>query len=240
MLNLMKVERFKMLRFIPYYFCLALLFFNLGELFIKGLKPNFIEYWGYSCMHDGFIDSIQDCAMYFLFGMLITWYAGIDFNRRTINGGIVTGTGRLKLVLSKILASCILIFIFHLVEVVGTCIVFGKQFGFSSEGFGFRDVLWLVVAFLQLATYVSFLVMITFLCSNVYSAIFMGVIVSTVGGNVLRNFLEGNYIYEHSFFCLAKSSENSDLIPCAICAIIMSVIFVAITVIYFKKKDVAN
>ena len=240
MINQMKVEKFKMLRFIPYYFCLAFILYNFIGPLIHGLKPSFYEYWGYSCMHDGYVDSIQDCAMYFLWGMLIAWFVGIDFNRRTIHGTIVTGNNRTKIILCKILASCILIYIFHLLDVIGSCIIFGKHFGFSFDGFGFRDILWLVVVLIQLAAVVSFFVLITFIFKNVYSALFTSVFISAVGGNVLRNFFEGNFIYEHSFFCLAKSSENSDLIPCAICAIIAFVVFFIGTVYIFKKSDVDN
>ena len=86
----------------------------------------------------------------------------------------------------------------------------------------------------------AFYLFITVVCGNVYTSLFACVAVSALGGNVLRNYLGGNFVYEHSFFCLAKSSSASDLIPCAVCAIISTVILVVVASLIFKKKDVAN
>ena len=88
--------------------------------------------------------------------------------------------------------------------------------------------------------YNSFFVLVSFICENVYASTIIGVVVSTIGGNILRNYLNGNYIYEHSFFCFAKSSANSDLIPCALCAIIAFVLLFGVTVGVFNKRDISN
>lgn len=240
MLNVFKVENFKMRKFTPFYVCMIVLVILIVGMVFKGLKQEVIDYCGYSCMHDGFVDSVQDCSLSFLFGMLISWYVGIDFTNRTIHRHIVTGVKRWKIVISEILATSVLTTIFHLTLVIGTVIQYGKFFGFTTEGFGISDLAWLGTILLQFAAYNSFFVLVAFLCENVYASTIIGVVVSSIGGNILRNFLRGNYIYEHSFFCFAKSSSSSDLIPCVICAIISIAVLFGITVIVFNKRDISS
>ena len=240
MFNLMRIESFKLKRFTPFYVSLLFLGFVLVELLVKGLNPNAVAYWGYTCMHDGFVDGVQDCSLAFLFGMLIAWYVGIDFTERTIHRALTTGTKRWMIVVAKIMATSILTLIMHLLLILEDVIVYGRTFGFSLDGFVPRDLLWLGVVVLQLIAYNAFFVLISVICGNVYSALFACVAVSAICGNILRNFFTGFYVYEHSFFCFAKSSQNSDLIPCAICAIIALVILVAVTIVVFNKRDVAN
>jgi len=240
MFNLMRIESFKLKRFTPFYVSLLFVAVMLVEMLVKGLNPNAVAYWGYSCMHDGFVEGVQDCSLAFLFGMLIAWYVGIDFTERTLHRALTTGTKRWMIVVTKIMATSILTLIIHLLLILVDVIAYGKSFGFSLEGFNPRDLLWLGVVVLQLIAYNAFFVLISVICGNVYSALFACVAVSAICGNVLRNFFTGFYVYEHSFFCFAKSSQNSDLIPCAICAIIALVILVAVTIVVFNKRDVAN
>lgn len=240
MLNVFKVERYKMKKFTPFHVCIIVMIILIIDMIRKGLNQEAIDYWGHSCMHDGFIDSVQDCSFAFLFGMLISWYVGIDFTNRTIHRHIVTGVKRWKIVLSEIIATSVLTTIFHLVLVIGTMLQYGRQFGFSTEGFGMSDLAWLGVVLLQFVAYNSFFVLVAFLCENVFASTIIGVVVSTLGGNILRNYLKGNYIYEHSFFCFAKSATSSDLIPCAICAIITFAVLFGINVFVFNKRDISN
>ena len=237
MFNLLKIENFKLRRFIPFYVSLA--FFVALEIYGMidgGLSQMYFNY--FHNMHDGFAEGVQDCSLSFLYGMLIAWFVGIDFSQRTVHIALVTGNKRLNVVISKLIASTIITTVFHICLIISDLIIFGRAYGFSLEGFCSRDLLWFGVILLQFIAYNSFFVLVTFVCGNVYSATIISVIVASVGGNILRNFLGGNFIYEHSFFCFAKSSQNSDLIPCALCAIMFIVIFVTATVAVFKKKDV--
>ena len=240
MLNVFKVERYKMKKFTPFYTCLFILIVLVVDMITHGVKQAALDYYGYTNMHGGFIDSVQDCSFAFIYGMLISWYVGMDFTNRTIHRHIVTGVKRWKIVLSEILATSVLTTIFHLVLVVGTMLQYGKQLGFSFEDFGISDLAWLGTVLLQFTAYNSFFVLIAFLCENVFASTIIGVVVSTIGGNILRNYLNGNYIYEHSFFCFAKSAAGSDLIPCAICAIIAFIILFGITVTVFNKRDISS
>ena len=192
----------------------------------------------YSCMYDGFKEGVQDCSFAFLWGMLISWYVGIDFANRTVHRSIVTGSSRAVIVVSRLIATSVMTILFHIVTVIGEVIMYGFQYGVSFDGFNARDVLWALVVFLQLIAFNAFFVLITYICGNVYSALVTSVVIATIGGNVLRNFLGGNAIYEHSFFCFAKSSAAADLIPCAICAIIAILVLSVASIMIFKRKDV--
>ena len=240
MLNLLKIEGYKLRRFKPFYFSLALMVLMGIEGAHTGLKQAYIDYWGVGTMHDGFIDSVQDCSFAFLIGMLIAWYIGLDFTNRTIHRSIVTGGKRWMVVVSRIMTTSLMTFIFHLFLIGSQMATFGKSFGYSLEGFCMQDLVWLGVIALQLIALNAFYALITIICGNVYTALFACVITAAIGGNILRNVFVGNTIYEHSFFCFAKSASSSDLIPCAICAIIAFVILVGITSVYFNKKDVSN
>ncbi|MCR5226930.1 MAG: hypothetical protein K6E27_06945 [Eubacterium sp.] len=240
MLNLLKIEGYKLRRFKPFYFSLALMVALGIEGACTGLKQAYIDYWGVGTMHDGFIDSVQDCSFAFLIGMLIAWYVGLDFTNRTVHRSIVTGGKRWMVVVSRIMATSLMTFIFHLFLIGSQLATFGKSFGYSFEGFCMQDLVWLGVVALQLIALNAFYTLITVICGNVYTALFACVVTALVGGNILRNVFAGNTIYEHSFFCFAKSASASDLIPCAICAIIAFAIIVGITSVYFNKKDVSN
>lgn len=238
MINLLKIERFKMKRFLPFYISVLVTLFVWVPMMVVGFKPELKAY--FTCMHDGYTETVQDCSLAFLWGMLIAWYAGIDFTNRTIHNSIVTGGNRWKIVLSRLFATTVITIIFHIIDIICQVILYGRVYGYSFEGFCLRDILWFLVVCLQLVAFNAFFLLITYICGSVYSALFASVTVSAIGGNILRNVFVGNYIYEHSFFCLAKSSANSDLIPCAICAIIMAAILVVATIVYFNKKDVSN
>ena len=237
MLNQLKVERYKMWRFTPVYVCMLFYLFTMIFMALQGgLTPQARIY--YHSMYDGFKEGVQDCSFAFLWGMLIAWYVGIDFANRTVHRALVTGASRTAIVVSRLMATCVLTILFHIVTIIGEVFLYGIEYGFSFDGFNKRDILWFLVVCLQLITFNAFFALITFICGNVYSALVSCVLISTIGGNILRNFLHGNRIYEHSFFCLAKSSGSSDLILCAICAIIFTVIFVTASILIFKRKDV--
>ncbi len=240
MLNLLKIEGYKLRRFKPFYFCLAMMVVLGIDGACTGLKQAYIDAIGVGTMHDGFVATVQDCSFAFLIGMLIAWYVGLDFTNRTIHRSIVTGGKRWMVVVSRILATSLMTFIFHLFVIGSQLATFGKSFGYSLEGFCMSDLVWLGVVALQLIALNAFYTLITVICGNVYTALFACVVTSFIGGNILRNVFVGNTIYEHSFFCFAKSASASDLIPCAICAIIAIVALVGITSVYFKKKDVLN
>ena len=240
MLNLFKIERYKMRRFTPFYASMGFLVFLVIYDLIVGIKQSYIDAFPNGRMYDGFKDGISDLSFSFLIGMLIAWYVGIDFTNRTLHRVIVTGNQRWKIVISQLMATSILTTIFHLGLAVETTIQYGRGFGYSFDGFNSKDIVWIAVVILQIMAMNAFYIMISYICGNVYTALFACVSVSLIGGNILRNVFRGNYIYEHSLFCLAKSSANSDLIPCAICAIIAIVVFVTVTIILFNKRDVTN
>ena len=240
MLNLFKIERYKMRRFTPFYASMGFLVFLVIYDLIMGLKQSYIDAFPNGSMYDGFRDGVTDCSFSFLLGMLIAWYVGIDFTNRTLHRVIVTGNKRWMTVVSQLIATSVLTIIFHLGLVVETVIQYGSGFGYSFDGFNKKDIAWVAVLILQLIAMNAFYLLITYICGNVYTALFACVSVSLIGGNILRNVFRGKFIYEHSFFCFAKSSANSDLIPCAICAIIAIVVCVTATIIIFNKKDISN
>lgn len=240
MFNLLKIERHKIIRFIPLYVCLAIIFLMFLDWSAKGLTDDYVEMYGTLAMHDGFTEGIQDCSFSFMYGMLIAWFIGIDFTNRTVHKAIVTGNSRWKIVVAKLISTSVVVMVLHFVTAVLEMLVYGKQFGFSFDGFSVKDVAWVGVIVLQLIAYNAFYEMITIICGSVYTALFACITVAALAGNVLRNYLNGNFIYEHSFFCLAKSSSASDLIPCAVCAIIATALLVAASSIIFRKRDVAN
>ena len=240
MLNLLRIERRKIVRFIPLYVSLAIMFLMWIDMLFRGLKTDFVEMYGPFNMHDGFGEGLQDCSFSFLYGMLIAWFIGIDFTNRTIHKAIVTGNSRWKIVVAKLISTSVMIMIFHFISATLETILYGKYFGFSFDGFSAKDLAWIGVIMLQLIAYNAFYELVTIICGNVYIALFASITTAAVLGNVLRNFLGGNFIYEHSFFCLAKSSSAADLIPCAVCAIIAAVLLVLASSFIFKKRDVAN
>ena len=91
MLNLFKIERYKMRRFTPFYASMGFLVFLVIYDLIVGIKQSYIDAFPNGRMYDGFKDGISDLSFSFLIGMLIAWYVGIDFTNRTLHRVIVTG-----------------------------------------------------------------------------------------------------------------------------------------------------
>ena len=238
MINQLKVEQYKMWRFLPFYLCILFSLLIFAGALIHGYSPEFLRITGYTRMSDGFIEGVQDCSYAFLWGLMVSWYVGIDFTGRTIHRAVVTGNSRWSIILSRYLSVSVLVLLFHVIVILQTILSFGKQFGVSFEGFRPEYLLWFGVVCLQILAFTAFFSMISFLMANVYLALFTAVPIALLGGNILRNFLGGNYIYEHSFFCLAKSCEISDLAPCAICAIIAIVVFLVATIVIVNRKDI--
>ena len=236
MFNQLKIERFRMMRFKPLYVSILIFLVIIVYGIAEGMRPEFIA--AHTCMYEGFADSIQDCSLAFLYGMLISWYVGIDFSNRTIHRSLTTGNSRRAIVLSRLISTSIIVFIFHIIQIIAQTANYAVIYGISFEGFSPKDILWFLVVCLQLVAFDAFFILITIICGNVYSALFACVTLSAIGGNILRNVFRGNFIYEHSFFCLAKSSSYTDLIPCALCAVVFIILLVAGTVIFFEKKDV--
>ena len=237
MYNQLKIENYKLWRFTPLYACTLFYIFTAVIMILRGgMTPLAASY--YHCMYDGFKEGVQDCSFAFMWGMLIAWYVGIDFANRTIHRSIVTGSSRAAIVVSRLIVTSVMTILFHIVTFIGETVMYGFQYGVSFDGFNAGDILWILVVFLQLIAFNAFFVLITYICGNVYSALVASVLIATIGGNVLRNFLNGNFIYEHSFFCLAKSGAAADLIPCAICAIIAIPALTIASIMIFKRKDV--
>ncbi|MBQ5311986.1 MAG: hypothetical protein ILP19_08110 [Oscillospiraceae bacterium] len=236
MVNQLKIESFRLKRFKPLYVSLLIFLTVMVYGMIEGMRPAFIE--AHSCMYEGFADSIQDCSFAFLYGMLISWFVGIDFSNRTIHRSLTTGTGRRDIVLSRLVATSVIVIFFHIIQIVAQTANYALIYGVSFEGFGLHDLLWFLVVCIQLVAFTAFFILITIICGNVYSALFASVTVSAIGGNILRNVFRGNFIYEHSFFCLAKTNTSYDLIPCAVCGIIFIILLVTGTVILFNRRDV--
>lgn len=237
MYNQLKIENYKMWRFTPLYGCMLFYLFSVLYVILgRGMNPEAIA--DFHTMYDGFKEGVQDCSFAFLWGMLIAWYVGSDFANRTVHRSLVTGSRRSDIVLSRLIATSVLTIIFHTVTIIGDIIMYGTQFGFSFEGFNTGDIPWFLTVCLQLIAFNAFFILVTYVCGNVYASFIASVLIATIGGNILRNFLGGNYIYEHSFFCFAKSGAASDLIPCAICAIIAIPVLVIATIMIFNRKDV--
>ena len=161
MLNLLRIERRKIVRFIPLYVSLAIMILMWADMLTTGLKDEYIEMYGPFTMHDGFGEGLQDCSFSFLYGMLIAWFIGIDFTNRTVHKAIVTGTSRWKIVVAKLISTSVVVMIFHFISAVLETLLYGKQFGFSFEGFSVIDIAWLLVIMLQLIAYNAFYELVT-------------------------------------------------------------------------------
>ena len=133
MLNLFKIERYKMRRFTPFYASMGFLVFLVIYDLIVGIKQSYIDAFPNGRMYDGFKDGISDLSFSFLIGMLIAWYVGIDFTNRTLHRVIVTGNQRWKIVISQLMATSILTTIFHLGLAVETTIRYGRGFCYSFD-----------------------------------------------------------------------------------------------------------
>lgn len=231
MYNQLIVEKYKAERFILVYLAAAVLaaagFFN-GLLKIQeNLNTATV-----------FSFSICDTSFMFLVSLVAAWFAGNDFQNRTIQNEIKVGYSRFSVIMARTVPAVIMAVLPHLTFVFSTVLGFAVHYKFDSSIFSVTDLLWLLVVVLQICANICIVMLIVFALKKVTSGIAVTVVFSFVTCNILRNFISESF-FRLTCFSLAQTSDSETLALSAVFAAAVIAAALAAAHLVFRKADIS-
>lgn len=228
--NQLMIESYKAKRFIILYLAAAVLAaagFFLG--FLK-LSENLDTATVFSF-------SICDTSFLFIVSLVAAWFAGNDFQNRTIRNEIKAGYGRFSVLLARTIPTVIMAELLHLTYVFATVLGFAVKYRFDSSIFSATDFLWLLVVMLQIGADICIVMFIVFALRKVTSGIAVTVVFSFVTCNILRNFI-GESVFRLTCFSLAQTSDNRTLALSAVFAAVVIIASLTAAHFVFRKAEI--
>lgn len=230
MYNQLVIENYKAKRFLIMYLVAAVLaaagFFNGFLRFSDDLDTATI-----------FSFSICDTSFMFIVSFVAAWFAGNDFQNRTIQNEIRAGYSRFSVFMARTITAVIMAVLLHLTFVFATVLGFAVKYRFDSSIFSMADLVWLLVVVLQVCANICIVMFIVFALKNAMLGIAVTVVFSFVSCNVLRNFIGGS-VFGLTCFSLAQTSDNRTLALSAVFAAAMIVIALTATHFVFRKAEI--
>lgn len=139
--NQLMIEKYKAKRFIIMYLAadvLAAAGFFLGLL---KLPENLDTATVFSF-------SICDTSFMFLISLVAAWFAGNDFQNRTIHNEIKVGYSRFSVFMARTITAVIMAELLHLTYVFATVLGFAVKYRFDGSIFSVTDFVWMLVVML--------------------------------------------------------------------------------------------
>jgi ABC-type transport system involved in multi-copper enzyme maturation permease subunit len=233
MSNLLKVEFYKLRRFMVFYSVIGLLLvFYAYAAYKNGEKHLFTS------IYQVFADSLPDTSLSFFIAILTAMFVGNDFSTRTLDRELVTGANRWNVIISRLIPVWIMNIAYHTLSIVLYMAAIGITTGYSFDGFGISDLAWFGTVMLQVAALATVITLITFICGNIYGGLTASVITLFALCNILRNFT-ASPLYRSSCFCFAVDSSSATLIRCAVCAAVTIAAAMIATYAVFGKRDIS-
>lgn len=230
MRNQLMIEKYKAKRFVIMYLAAAVL--SAAGFFLGLLKlPENLD------TATVFSFSICDTSFMFIVSLIAAWFAGNDFQTRTIHNEIKVGYSRFSVFMARTIATVIMAVLLHLTYVFATVLGFSVKYRFDSSIFSLTDFVWLLVVMLQICANICIVMFIVFALKKVTSGIAVTVVFSFVSCNILRNFI-GESIFSLTCFSLAQTSDNRTLALSAVFAVAVIVISLIATHFVFRKAEI--
>lgn len=224
------IEKYKAKRFVIMYLAAAVL--SAAGFFLGLLKlPENLD------TATVFSFSICDTSFMFIVSLVAAWFAGNDFQTRTIHNEIKVGYSRFSVFMARTIATVIMAVLLHLTYVFATVLGFSVKYRFDSSIFSLTDFVWLMVVMLQICANICIVMFIVFALKKVTSGIAVTVVFSFVSCNILRNFI-GESIFRLTCFSLAQTSDNRTLALSAVFAVAVIVISLTATHFIFRKAEI--
>lgn len=233
MYNQLMVEKYKAKRFIIMYLAAAVL---AGAGFFLGLLkiPEHMEHMDTATV---FSLSICDASFMFIISLVVAWFAGNDFQNRTIHNEIKVGYSRFSVFMSRTITTVIMAMLLHLTYVFATVLGFAVKYRFDSSIFSVANLVWTLVVMLQICANTCIVMFIVFALKKVTSGIAVAVVFSFVSCNVLRNFISKS-VFRLTCFSLAQTSDNSTLALSAVFAAVVIIISLTAAHFIFRKSEI--
>ena len=228
--NQLMIEKYKAKRFMIMYLAAAVL--AAAGFFLGLLKlPEYMD------TEKVFSLSICDTSVMFIVSLVAAWFAGNDFQNRTIQNEIKVGYSRFSVFIARTITTVIMAVLLHLTYVFATVLGFAVKYRFDSSIFSITDFVWMLVVMLQICAIISIVMFIIFALKKVTSGIAVTVVFSFVSCNILRNFISES-VFRLTCFSLAQTSDNRTLALSAVFAAVVIVISLTATHFVFKKAEI--
>lgn len=232
MLNLLKVELYKLKKF-QFGYIAVLFMFVVGDLYAEGTKILGIV----DNTNDIFSGIVCDTSFVFFISIVMAWFMGKDFSDRTICNEIKLGYSRFHILLSRTTVVCAFAALLHVIYVISAVFRFSMRKEFDASVFCVENVLWLLTVLIQLAAIISGVVLISFITRKRSEAIALSTMYAFVCCNILRNFISSK-IFTMSCFFFVQDNDIENLLFVAISAFVTMIIFSGIATFAFNKADV--
>lgn len=230
MRNQLIVEKYKAERFIILYLAAAVL--AAAGFFLGLLKlPESMD------TAEVFSLSICDTSFMFIVSLVTAWFAGNDFQNRTIHNEIKIGYSRFSVFMARTITTVIMAELLHLTYVFATVFGFAVKYRFDGSIFSVANFVWMLVVMLQICANICIVMFIVFSLRKVTSGIAVTVVFSFVSCNILRNFI-GDSVFRLTCFSLAQTSDNETLALSAVLAAAVIVISLTATHFVFGKAGI--
>lgn len=232
MINQLKVEIFKIKRFLAVYLVLIFLavigFLSGYSTFAEDetLTSNTIFSW-----------MAGDTSLMFLYSVISAWFIGIDFSNRTIHNEIKTGFERISIIISREIIVFSTAIIYHITIVGSTIIGFMCKNGFDTDFVNMRNLIWMLVVLLQVITGQNVIVCISFIIKKAVTGVVASLCFSFVAFNVLRNFIDADW-FNYSFLSLAQDGSSRTLLISCIYAVVVYVLVSGVTYKLFSRAQI--
>lgn len=233
MINQIRVEMYKLVRSV--FFWLAIVFMVCISIY-SGIKWDVQAHQ--TDLMVSFAYTLPDLSFVFLPGLFTSWFIGSNFGNRTIHHEITSGSSRLSVILSRMLPAVVSGFFIHCTFIAVTVLVHGMRVGFGSFVLTADYWKWMGVVLLQLIAIECFFTFVSFLCCNLYTGLIATTISVFTLVNVFRNIFADSQWYKVSFLHFAESSASSELVPCAIAAVVSIVVLTGLSYLVFRKREI--
>ena len=228
--NQLMIEKYKAQRFIILYLAAAVL--AAAGFFLGLLKlPEYMD------TAKIFSLSVCDTSFMFIISLVAAWFAGNDFQNRTIHNEIKVGYSRFSVFMARTITTVIMAVLLHLIYIFATVLGFAVKYRFDSSIFSMTDFVWLLVVMLQICANICIVMFIVFAIKKVTSGIAVTVVFSFVSCNILRNFISES-VFRLTCFSLAQTSDNRTLALSAVFAAAVIIISLTATHFVFRKAEI--
>ena len=233
MINQLKVEGYKFLCSI--FLWLAMLFMVSVGIY-NGIKWDITAH--ISDIMIPFSQALADMSFVFMPALFTAWFIGSNFSTRTIQHEITSGSSRFFVIISRAIPVIISGLILHAAFIFATVISLGVRIGFDTFILTSEKVLWVITVILQMIALESFFIFLSFLCCNLYVGLISSVIVAFTLVNIFRNIFRDARWYQVSFLHFWENSSYPDLFTCATVAIVGIVVFIILSYVVFRKREI--
>lgn len=230
MRNQLAIETYKAQRFILLYLAAAVLAaagFFLGLLKLPASMDTAAV----------FSLSICDTSFLFIISLVAAWFAGNDFQNRTIQNEIKAGYSRFSVCMSRTIATGIMAVLLHLIYILATVLGFAVHYRFDSSMFSVVNFVWMLVVMLQICANICIVILIVFALKKAAAGIAATVVFSFVCCNILRNFISES-IFRFTCFSLAQTSDHKTLAVSAVFAAAVIAVSLTATHFVFRKAEI--